>query len=182
MEDVTERWLPVVGWEGLYEVSDRGRVRSLDRWVPNKWGSQTLRTGVILKPGIDQRMGYRRVALCAEGKVKHWPVHRLVLTAFAGPCPEGQHGRHGPGGPADNRWPENLCWGTPLENHADMKRDGTDPLGERNPRAKLTEESVRVIRERYAAGETQDSLANAYGVVLATIYYVVNRKTWRHVA
>lgn len=180
MDDATpERWLPVVGYEGLYEVSDLGRVRSVDRWVCNKWGTQTLRASKVLKPRIDRR-GYVHVVLSAGGKVKHCTVHRLVLTAFTGPCPEGQQARHGPGGPSDNR-PENLCWGTSVENHADMKRDGTHRQGERKPLAKLTDESVRAIRERYAAGETQESLADTYGVVQATIYYVVHRLSWRHV-
>ncbi len=122
--DVAERWAPVSGYEGLYEVSDQGRVRSVDRVVPHQYvGYLTLR-GRLLKQKPDPR-GYSQAYLSAGGAVSTRRVHRLVAEAFHGPCPEGQEVRHGPGGMLDNRV-ENLSYGTRRENRGDMRRDGTD--------------------------------------------------------
>lgn len=107
-----ERWLPVVGYEGRYEVSDQGRVRSL------------LRGGRYLKPLYD-RKGYLYVCLTGARSVqKRYPVHGLVLGAFTGPRPPGMVCRHGTGGKEDNRL-SNIRWGTPSENNYDLVRDGT---------------------------------------------------------
>jgi len=176
-----ERWLPVAGYEGYYEVSDRGRVRSLDRLVIDSRGWRKRWHGRILRPGLNPN-SYFVVALCRDGRSKSYLVNRLVLEAFDKPCPEGQESRHGPGGKQDNRWPENLCWGTKAENEADKLRDGTDQHGERGPGAKLTWAEVMDIRQRYAAGGVfQRELASEYRVTRQTIGDVVNR-TWREVA
>ena len=163
MEDPTERWLPVVGWEGLYEVSDLGNVRSLRR---------------VLKPGL--RKGYLAVTLWRDGKGQHWQVHRLVATAFIGPCPPGMETLHGPGGMFDNR-PANLSFGTHRQNIQDKIRDGTMSRGESHGLAKLTEAQVTEIRERYSAGENQYALARVFGVDQTTISPLLSGKTWGHV-
>ena len=69
-----ERWRPVVGFEGSYEVSDQGRVRSLDRL--NSLG--VMRKGVIMRPGTLHR-GHRSVSLSSGGKSHFRTVHQLVL-------------------------------------------------------------------------------------------------------
>lgn len=169
MTDHTERWLPVTEYEGLYEVSDLGRVRSLPR--------NTTR-GKILSSSLSN--GYPAVTLFRNGKRKRWLVHRLVLAAFTGPCPPGQEARHGPGGKLDERL-ENLCYGTRSENHLDKRRDGTSRCGEGNNKAKLTPDAVHEIRARAAEGVSQHVLASLFGVCQATISQVVRRKTWTHV-
>lgn len=119
MEDVTERWLPVVGWEGLYEVSDLGHVRSLARRTPGGIrGGRTLRLAVA-------RNGYLCVSLWKLGVGTTRTVHTLVTEAFIGPRPEGHQVRHLDGNRAH---PElsNLAYGTPAENSADMKVHGTN--------------------------------------------------------
>ena len=72
-----EIWRPIVGYEGLYEVSSYGRVRSLDRY-DNK---NHFRKGLIMKQNNDGR-GYMSVILCLNGKIKKYLVHRLVAQAF----------------------------------------------------------------------------------------------------
>ena len=67
---MTETWKSIAGYEGLYEVSDLGRVKSL------KYGKEN-----ILKPG-KSGMGYRKVGLCKDGNLKQLLVHRLVAEAF----------------------------------------------------------------------------------------------------
>ena len=76
-----EIWRPVVGYEGLYEVSSLGRVRSLDRYVKYSNGRINLHKGRILSPGKDTN-GYLFVILTCNGKHKLIRVHRLVAQTF----------------------------------------------------------------------------------------------------
>ncbi len=108
MRPEVEQWRPIPGWEGLYQVSDHGRVRS-------------LRTGKILKAGMNRR--HRHVALCSGGG-KSFRVHRLVMEAFVGPLPEGMEVRHLDDDPDNNRL-SNLVYGTRSENMLDRVRNGT---------------------------------------------------------
>lgn len=118
-----EQWLPVVGYEGSYEVSDLGRVRSLDRVTIRKNGSPLTVRGRVLRPCRDP-YGYYQVNLCAGTEQHISRVHRLVAAAFIGPCPAGAEVRHGPGGFLDNRV-VNLCYGSRRDNALDKRRDGT---------------------------------------------------------
>lgn len=114
-----ERWLPVVDYEGFYEVSDLGRVRSLPRQTVSG-----VQGGKILKPQLTNRFGHLKVTPSRDGVVKQVTVHRAVLAAFIGPCPEGQEVRHLDGNPANNRL-DNLAYGTKGENNLDAVRHGT---------------------------------------------------------
>lgn len=76
-----EFWKPILNYEGLYQSSTFGRVRSIDRWVKSKNGSVRLSKGKILKPGTDKD-GYLQVGLYKNGKRKTYKVHRLVAEAF----------------------------------------------------------------------------------------------------
>jgi NUMOD4 motif len=172
----------VPGWEGSYEVSDRGQVRSLDRIVPalDRWGNLIpyQRRGVVLKQRLN-RDGYPVVGLAAGGHTTTKPVHVLVLSAFAGTCPRGSQACHGPGGRADNRWPENLSWGTAGDNHGrDRRRDHTTPRGEHDGNAKLTWEQVCEIR--MITGTSQQVIADAYGVTQSTISKIRRGRLWQH--
>jgi hypothetical protein len=119
-----ERWLPIPHYEGLYEVSDQGRVRSLDRMVSR--GKHFMRVrGVILQPRVTPR-GHIEVVLHADGVAKDHLVHVLVLTVFRGPRPPGKQTRHLNGNPAYN-WVTNLKWGTASENAYDRVIHGTHP-------------------------------------------------------
>lgn len=171
-----ERWLPVPGWEGFYEVSSLGRIRSLPRRTVTG-----IRGGHLLKPTINPR-GYYFVVLKRPGEHSTRQVHRLVLEAFAGSCPPGMEGRHGPNGKLDNRASE-LCWGTKSENYGlDRARDGTSNRGERCGSAKLTAEIVTECKRRYAAGESQATLAAEFGVAEPAVSRAINGITWSHIA
>lgn len=117
--DQIEHWLPVVGYEGAYEVSDLGRVRSLDRITSH--GHK--RRGLIRKPTA-MPAGYLLVNLWHGNSPRIWLVHRLVLAAFVGPAPEDAEGRHGVGGTGNNEL-ANLTWGTHSENQFDQVAHGT---------------------------------------------------------
>lgn len=119
---MTERWLPVVGWEGLYEVSDQGHVRSVERTIYLVDGRVRTFPSKILIPGR-RDSGHLQVALWRDNKGKTRKIHQLVLEAFVGPCPEGMECRHDNDIPDDNRR-SNLRWGTRSENHRDRVRNG----------------------------------------------------------
>ena len=87
-----EHWLPVADYEGLYEVSDLGQVRSLPRRTTS---------GRVLKPQPVSESRHLEASLSRNGKVSRQLVHRLVLAAFVGPCPEGEEVRHLDGNPGN---------------------------------------------------------------------------------
>ena len=78
---MNEEWRPIEGYEGLYEVSNLGRVRSLDMYVKSRYGNYRLHKGKVLSPTKD-RYGYLTVTLNCNGKSKTIKIHRLVAQAF----------------------------------------------------------------------------------------------------
>lgn len=112
MEEV---WKPVIGFEGFYEASNLGRVRSLDREVDSKAGSVRIIKGKVLKP-VMHRNGYLQIHLCKEGKHKWFSVHRLVYAAFCGTIPSGMQVNHIDECKTNNRL-ENLNLMTHKENN-----------------------------------------------------------------
>lgn len=166
-----ETWKPVPGYEGQYEVSDYGRVRSIERWVAYSNGRGRRQPGRMLKLMPDGN-GYLRVTLA--GATRH--VHILVLQAFAEPRPPGMDACHGPGGRLDNRWPENLRYGSRSQNlGADKHRDGT------MAHAKLNEAAVMALLARRAQGDTYAAIASDYGATRITVWNAVTGRTYKHV-
>lgn len=114
---IFEEWRPVVGYEGLYEVSSIGRVRSVDRVVPD---GRHFRGAMRACP---IQHGRRSVKLSRRGP-KKFHVHVLVAEAFHGPRPLGCEVRHLDGDSLNN-CADNLRWGTKSENTMDQIRHGT---------------------------------------------------------
>lgn len=78
---IEEEWRDIKGYEGLYQVSNLGRVRSLDRYTKSRWGTQKLEKGIIMKLSYD-RDGYQIICLRRDAKNSRFRVHRLVAEAF----------------------------------------------------------------------------------------------------
>jgi hypothetical protein len=125
---MTELWQPVVGYEGLYEVSDQGRVRSLDRKIKTSTSVRFYK-GKIITPCAGGSKGYLMVRLSWPSRKKFY-VHVLVNAAFNGPCPSGQICRHLNDNHLDNR-AENLAWGTYSQNMEDARLNGKLATGDR---------------------------------------------------
>lgn len=171
-----EIWRDIPGYVGAYQVSDDGRVRSLHRLLASSVNAGIRKPKTYLKPGRNNQ-GRLQVVLCANGEKKRFQVHRLVLLAFAGPCPSGFEACHNDGDHTNNRI-SNLRWDTRVSNRADAIRHGTMKCGENAGKSQLTEQDVRDIR---ASAETERALAARYGVSQAAIHYIRTRKTWKHI-
>lgn len=167
---MNEVWLPVVGYEGLYEVSDQGRVRSIAR-------IKRYRTygGRILKPALNRN--YLCVGLCRDGTSTTRSVHSIVAEAFLGPKADGTVVRHGPNGNLDNT-PSNLSYGTQADNINDKRRDGTWQIADTAGRRVLTSKQVVEI---YQSTCSSPELAAAYGVDQSTIRAIWRGKNWRSI-
>lgn len=109
-----EVWKPIIGFEGLYEVSNYGNVKALDRYIENNGGMQH-RSEKILKANTSKRTGHKTVVLCRGGKTSPQLVHRLVASAFI-PNPENKpYIDHIDTNPRNNHV-SNLRWVTQHEN------------------------------------------------------------------
>jgi NUMOD4 motif len=162
-----ENWRDVPEYEGLYQVSDLGRI-----WSFRRKGSK----GHFLKAWLGNT-GYPTVTLSRNDMNEHWPVHRLVGEAFIGPLPPGWHTRHGAAGPLDPSL-ANICYGTPTQNEEDKVRDGTTNRRERNGMAKLTEAEVLELRDRYGAGESARTLGEEFGLSGTYVSQLADGTRW----
>lgn len=169
-----ERWMPVVGVEGRYEVSDQGRVRS---FVFRKTGVVSTRPVTVLKQRAGAA-GYLRVCLSpgkpAPQRVVH--VHRLVLEAFRGFAPAGHAASHLDGVRSNNRL-VNLRWEDHKANNMRKRAHGTNMSGERHPAFKLTSRQVAAIRREREAGATLVSIAAKYGITHSYVAALYKRKS-----
>lgn len=171
-----ETWKTIPGFSADYEVSDLGRVRSYRAHGGKRRLSEPHLLSTRLSPN-----GYLRVGLqVASGKQEVVTVHSLVAAAFLGPRPEGQQVAHGDGDRANARL-SNLRYATPVENANDKHVHGTTVRGERNGISKLTEGDVREIRSRRSAGETQLSVAQAFGISRSNVQWIEHGRNWSHV-
>ncbi len=157
-----ENWLNVVDFEGIYEVSNFGNIRS----SKNKQ---------LKKITIDSN-GRPYLGLWKNNKQKIVRPHKLVLEAFVGKAPQGMECCHNDGNQQNSRL-ENLRWDTPKNNHADKLKHGTSNTGERCNWAKLTKAKVISIR---ADIRTQKEIATEYGVQQSQISRIKNGVRWIH--
>lgn len=177
----SEIWKAIPGYEGLYEVSNLGRVKSLERLapLPRGRGTRVIKESLMLQK--IKRGGYLCINLCAGGIKKYHFVHRLVLGAFVGVQPTGYQACHADGNRLNNL-PDNLRWDTPKNNSADKFTHGTVARGERINRSLLTEANIIEIRRRYAMGNTsQQSIADDFGVSQPLVGCIVRRAIWKHI-
>lgn len=168
-----DHFRPIPGYPG-YRVSRLGEVQSC--WTRHGRRCLPSDSWRPLKP-ID-RGGYATVNLAREGRKSAHRIHRLVLNAFLGPCPEGWVGCHNDGDPSNNRI-ENLRWDTQQANVDDALRHGTRAMGSRC-NAKLVEDDVLEIRRLRADGVPTAELAGRYAVSEENIKAIVARRSWRH--
>ena len=175
-ETYMKRWRPIPGYEGLYEISDLGLVRSLKRTVMRSNGSPMSIPGRIRKTPPNR--GYPTLVLHRGGFRENFAVHTLVALVFIGPRPPGTEVAHWDGDPSNPRL-SNLRYATPIENDSDKIRHGTRSAGERNGRSRLKKSDIIEIRARVARGEMQGVVRRDFSISSGHISLIVNRKVWK---
>ncbi len=156
----------------FYLIGDNGSV-----WHCRTRGGLILKEWRQMTPTIIQG-GYSQIGLRRGKKLHSFDVNILVLIVFVGPRPEGLWGLHNDGDPTNNHV-GNLRWGTPTDNAADRIKHGRNAQGERNGEAKVTEDQVREIRRRCAAGEYQYVVGPDYGLSQTQVSRIVRRAIWK---
>lgn len=177
MTHPAEEWRPVVGYEGLYEVSDHGRVK---RVAPRRTGD----SGNPIKVPTIAPSGYPTVSLYKKGTAQVGiAVHRLVAAAFIGPCPAGKEVNHRDGDRQKNT-PGNIEYVTRSENHlhAYANLGKTRAAGERNGHATITDDTVRAIRKLREVRATTREIMRQTGASKSAIDHILAGRSWRHLA
>ena len=165
-----EEWKPVIGYEGRYEVSNCGQVKSLDSIHRTHRGKMLFQ--------YTQNKGYKYVDLRNEIGRKTFSVHRLVLEAFIELMPKGKQAAHGDGNPGNN-FAGNLRWATAKENSGDRKRHGRTAEGEKSGTSKLDIKCVKIIKKLKDKGFFSGEIAHLACVCTPTIERIWNGETWR---
>ena len=166
-----EVWKPVPGYEGLYEVSDLGRVRSLDRLCLGRDRREEVHHGKVLN-AQKLKNGYLEVYLCRGSKRKHRTIHSLVAEAFLGPRPEKCDIMHSDGN-RENNCVSNLSYDTRAEN-----LHSTYSYGGKQANGKLSLTDVDDVRARLYRGESAYSIAKDYSVHPTAIYHIRDGKAF----
>ena len=158
-----EQWKPIIGFESIYEVSDHGNVRS-------------IKSGKLKKISLDKTTNRQFLNLWKNNKQNVVRIHKLVLEAFVGQCPDGLECCHNDGNSSNNHL-SNLRWDTHTSNIHDRIKHGTSNRGERCGTAKLTLEQVRQIR---TDTRLQRIIASEYNIAESMISRIKNGERWQH--
>ena len=173
-----EIWKDVVEYEGRYQVSSNGRVRSLKR----RFKKRLIGEETILRLE-KHKQGYLRIMLSKDELTKKFLVHRLVAQAFLPNIENKTTVNHINGIKDDNRT-QNLEWATQTENIRHAILSGLKPAtrGERSGTSKLTEKDVLEIRKLYhEEGVRAVIIGERFGIGAVYVCTVANKKVWKHV-
>jgi len=172
-----ENWKPVVGYEGIYEVSDHGQIKRIAGWTDGR----AIKIKGIRKLKKSQN-GYLRITLHRDMLKKEFAVHRLVMAAFVGPLPFGHEVNHKNGEKQDNRL-ENLEYITHSGNklHSYRVLGANHYKGSDAPNAKLDEADVLAIRALRKRGWKLDRLANEFAIGKSTVCKICRFERWVHI-
>lgn len=173
-----EKWMAIPGYEGLYEVSDKGNFRSLDRVVTKRNGTRVRYKGREVALDYGKRNGYPVVHLCKNGKAATLNAHRIVAECFLGRVDGKPYVNHKDGN-KKNCAASNLEWVTASENAIHAYK----VLGRKHPRlgtcgTKFSPEEVRSIRRderpvRDIAKEYETSPENIYNIKRRKTYAII---------
>jgi hypothetical protein len=179
-ESQVEIWKDIEGYEGIYQVSNKGKVKSMPR-IPRRFERPDMAKGRILKQQFVSA-GYLKVALCKAGTEKTAQVHKLVANAFL-MKPDGAEVVNHIDFDKTNNSVDNLEWCTQKYNIHHSAKYFRLSHGENHPHSKLTENQVREIRAKHIPYKySAAKLAKEYGVAQISIKRILNRRFWRHVA
>ena len=178
---IMEIWKDIKGYEGYYQVSNYGKIKSLERFRENGFGGYIHKERILKsQTGCN---GYEFINLSKKGIVKHLCIHRFVAIAFI-PNPEDKPcTNHKNGIRTDNRL-SNLEWATYSENaiHG-IKRNGNWIVkGEKHPKAFFKNSDILKIRHLYKSKKMRKcEIAKKYNTNQSTIHSIIIRKSWKHI-
>lgn len=167
---VIEVWKNIPDYEGFYQVSNFGRVKSIKRIIIRKNGTKYFCPEKLIKYVTNK--GYKYLCLCKNGKVKRFGVHQLVLRAFVGVQEKGMEVRHLDNNPSNNKL-ENLAYGTKSDNMQDAVRCGSLSRCHTN----LTDEQVIAI---LSDNRRICEIAKFYNINNGTVVAIKQRKYFKH--
>jgi len=176
---IDEIWKDIPGYEGFYQISNKGRVKSLV--------FKDYKREKILKycKNINRYSTRFFIDLKRNCIKERFYIHQLVALAFIGPCPEGMEVCHNDGN-AENNCAENLRYGTHQENMRDMIRHGTNngkgPAGEKNGNSILTDNQVKEIIQQINDGINFEQIANNFNVSIPVISNIKCKRLWKHLS
>lgn len=175
MNIVNEIWEDIPDYEGFYQVSSLGRVRSRDRSFVDKKGVTQCHKGQILRSSPTQGK-YFTVNL--KGNVLY--IHRIVATVFCEGYFNGAHVNHKNGIKTDNR-SENLEWCSQRHNNQHAHETGLiNNRGEKCGACKLAESQVKEIRDLASNGVSPSIIAKKYGISVSNTNHIIKNRTWKH--
>lgn len=164
MKDLSKIWKPLIGYEGVYEISEYGEVYSIAKR--------------ILRKSFVNKFGYPRITLRCKGAVKNIFVHRLVATTFICENPGGLDVNHKDGNKLNNHY-SNLEWVTRQQNVRHSFDHGLQTnKGDSHPQRKLCSAQVIEIREKHKMGATRKELMVQYRLSESGIGHIIRRKNW----
>ena len=178
----SELWRDIRGYEGLYQVSSHGNVKSIDRIIRDKNGRVKISKGRLLAFTVEKD-GYFQLHLSKGNVSKLFKVHKLVAEAFIQPI-KGKNLVNHKNGLKQINHVKNLEWVNNKENTQHAHKLGLINylVGEDHPKAILTNRKVLRIRELHSTGNyTQVSLAKLFNVSVSAVAGVLNGRNWNHI-
>lgn len=179
MENQKEIWKDIEGYESLYQASNNGKIKSLNR-IRRHWrGGKSKLSGCELKPFVNH-FGYKQIVLSKNGKTKSLFVHRLIAETFL-KVDDNLQVNHIDGDKLNNNL-FNLEIVTAKENMLHAYKIGLRDKGSKHHFSKLTKANVLLIRKHYAQGKiTYEQLANKFCVSRGCISGIITRASWKHI-
>ena len=170
-----EIWKDIPGYEGLYQASTIGRIRSVDRYITYKNGKEVFTQGKILKICLNTK-DRQTVTMSKNGKVKSYEIQRIMGLTFLGYRPNGYHVCHVDGDKNNNNI-KNLRYDSPKENCLDQYR-----VGKKNPNGVLEIEDVIKIKKLYSTKKYfQKDLAKMFNVSQTQISKIILGQSYSYI-
>jgi len=175
-----EIWKDIEGYEGLYQASNLGRIRSLDRYIPHSLGGSAFIRSKILS-GYSKNCKYERLTLYSNTNSKTYLVHRIIANTFVSNPENKPYVNHIDGDKLNNK-ASNLEWCTAKENTHHAIENGLQKVkGEFQTNSKFTPKDILDIRKMLDEGRTSRSIAEDYDVHESTISLIKIGKHWSHI-
>lgn len=178
---MSEIWKDILGYEGIYQISNLGRCKKLYReWFGGN-GGKRFTEEKIMTPHYS-KFGYNHQPFIKNGKLKDLRICRLVAIAFI-PNPENKPFVNHKDGNKANDNAGNLEWNTRSENDMHAFKNGlrSAMTGSKNGMSKITEGTVIEIRKLAHSGENSMNIAEKYNLRIEHVKDIIKRRSWRHI-